>query len=285
MKLSERVGELRRDDRLGEEPVTIENQTRSLDALSDQHHLLRKAKWRAIAFVLAGFVPMFLILQYGPGLLLERLAQPWPVVIPAAIMLALAAGFEILFFKKNLLVALRQLGYGSSRVRAIIVALIISGIMLIFFPILSIITGARLSLNSGWLPTLVGIIVFNGFAEETLFRGYVFGNLQQENSFLRAGFISLILFAAVHLLLFVGNPPIIAIAGTLVAVTAAFPMAYLFERSGNTIWAPLILHIATHTIRLVDIPEPQYMQALIAWLVMQIFLPLLIFLFRNYIKV
>jgi membrane protease YdiL (CAAX protease family) len=157
-------------------------------------------------------------------------------------------------------------------------------VILLFFPVLSLATGARLSLNGDWLWTLAGIVVFNGFAEETLFRGYVFGNLRRGNSFLGAGLISLLFFAAAHLFLFIGNPFAIALAGTLVAVTAAFPMAYLFERGGNTIWAPVILHVAVHTIRLVSIPETLYMPAVLAWLVLQIFLPLLVFAFRKYLK-
>lgn len=92
------------------------------------------------------------------------------------------------------------------------------------------------------------------------------------------------LFAAAHLFLFVGNPFAIALAGTLVAVSAAFPLAYLFERGGSTIWAPAIFHVATHAIRLVAIPETLYTTAVTAWLVMEIGLPLLVFAFRKYLK-
>jgi membrane protease YdiL (CAAX protease family) len=241
-------------------------------------------QWKTLAKVLAGYIPLFLVLQYGPALLLPRLGQTWSVLISAAAMLCLAVVCQMLFFKRPPLQALLQLGYGRPRVRPIAVALLLSGVMLLFFPVLSLISSARLGLNSGWLWTLAVIIVFNGLAEETLFRGYVFGNLRRGNSFLRAGLISLLLFAAAHLFLFAGNPFIIALAATLVAVTAAFPMAYLFEQGGSTIWAPVIVHVATHAIRLVAIPEALYMPAVLAWLVMQIFLPLLVFAFRRYLK-
>ena len=240
--------------------------------------------WMTFAKVIAGFIPLFLILQFGPTLLLPRVGQFWSVIIPAAVMLCLAVGCEILLFKNRPLQALRQLGYGRPGGRAITVALILSGVMLLFFPVLSLVSGARLGLNSGWLWTLVGIVVFNGLAEETLFRGFVFGHLRQMSSFLRAGLISLLFFAAVHLFLFVGNPFAIALAGTLVSVTAAFPMAYLFERGGSTIWATVILHVAVHTIRLVAIPEALFMPVVLAWLVLQIFLPLLVFAFRRTLK-
>jgi membrane protease YdiL (CAAX protease family) len=252
--------------------------------LASQEISSRQDLWRTIGKVLAGFIPMYLVLQLGLSMLLPRLGSPWHMVIPAVAMLGLALGFEMLFFKRQPLQALRQLGYGFPRGRAVVVALILSGLMLLFFPILSLVTGARLSLNQDWLLTLAGIIVLNGLAEETLFRGYVFGNLRQGSSFLRAGFISLLLFAAVHLYLFIGNPWIIGLVGTLVAVASAFPIAYLFERGNSTIWAPVILHITTASIRLVTIPEGLYMPAAGAWLVLLIFLSLLVFAFHRYLK-
>jgi hypothetical protein len=89
------------------------------------------------------------------------------------------------------------------------------------------------------------------------------------------------IFAAVHLFLFVQNPFIIGLLGTLVAVVAAFPMAYLFERGRNTIWAPVIPHVAVHAIRLVDIPEASYMTVVIVWLVLQLAIPFLVFALRG----
>jgi membrane protease YdiL (CAAX protease family) len=265
--------------------MATEYSTDSSGVQAAQRKSAAQGTWRqTLIKVFAGFIPLFLILQFGPELLLPRVGQFWAVLIPAGVMLCLAFGFEMLLFADRPLQALRQLGYGRPRVRPIVVALLLSGVMLLFFPLLSLITGVRLSLNSGWLLTLAGIVVFNGLAEETLFRGYVFGHLRQKSTFLRAGLISLLFFAAAHLFLFVRNPFAIALAGTLVAVTAAFPMAYLFERGNYTIWAPVVLHVATHAIRLVAIPEAVYMPAVLAWLVMQIFLPLLVFAFRGFLK-
>jgi membrane protease YdiL (CAAX protease family) len=243
-----------------------------------------KQWWKALAKVVAGFIPLFAVLQFGPLFLLPRLSQPWPVVIPALAAVVLAVGFSMLFFRSGFLVAVLRLGYGRPRWRAIAVALVLSGLMLLFFPLLSLATGASLSLNADWLPVLVGIILFNGIAEETVFRGYVFGHMRRYSSFVRAAFVSLVLFAAVHLYLFVGNSFAIGLVATLAAVAAAFPMAYLFERGGNTIWAPVIVHVAVHSIRLVAIPEAVYTLAVMAWLVMATLLPLVVILFRKYLK-
>jgi hypothetical protein len=58
-------------------------------------------------------------------------------------------------------------------------------------------------------------------------------------------------------------------------------MAYLFERGNNTIWAPVVLHVATHAIRFVDISEPHYLTAVAVWLLLQVGMVFLVFLFLN----
>jgi membrane protease YdiL (CAAX protease family) len=198
-------------------------------------------------------------------------------------MLIAAVIFERYFFQRSGAQAFLALGFGRPAPRAILVAFIIAVIMLVFFPVFSLSTGAQITLKSDWLWILLAIIVLNGIGEETLFRGYVFGGLRREArmSFRQAGFISMIIFAAVHLLLFIGNPFFVGFFGTLIAVAAAFPMAHLFERGNNTIWAPVVLHVATHAIRLVDIPEPYYLTAVGIWLVMQIGMMFLVYAFLG----
>ena len=58
-------------------------------------------------------------------------------------------------------------------------------------------------------------------------------------------------------------------------------MAHLFERGNNTIWGPVILHVATHAIRLVDIAEPHYLTAVGIWLAMQIGMVFLVYAFLG----
>jgi membrane protease YdiL (CAAX protease family) len=226
---------------------------------------------------------MFVILELGVAFLAPRLDQTGAALIVTVIMVLVALLFERQAFKHNAAQGLRAIGYGKPNPRAILVAISIGLIMLAFFPIFSLVTGAQITLKADWLWILVGAIALNGIGEETLFRGYVFGGLRREAglSFRQAGFISMGIFAAVHLLLFVGNPFFVGLLGTLVAVSAAFPMAYLFERGNNTIWAPVVLHVATHMIRLVDISQPQYLTAVAIWLLLQIGMVFLVFLFLN----
>lgn len=91
----------------------------------------------------------------------------------------------------------------------------------------------------------------------------------------------MVIFAAVHLLLFIGNPFFVGLLGTLIAIASAFPMAFLFERGNNTIWAPALLHVGTHAIRLVDIAEPHYFTAVGIWLAMQIGMVFLVYTFLG----
>jgi len=238
---------------------------------------------RAITSILIGCTIMFVILELGVTWLAALLDQTWAALIVTAVMIFVALLFERQAFKHDAAQGLRAIGYGRPNPRAILVAVIIGLIMLVFFPIFSLVMGAQITLKANWLWILAGAIALNGIGEETLFRGYVFGGLRKEAglSFRRAGFISMAIFAAVHLLLFVGNPFFVGFLGTLIAVSAAFPMAYLFERGNNTIWAPVVLHVATHMIRLVDISEPEYLTAVGVWLLLQIGMVFLVYLFLN----
>ena len=238
---------------------------------------------RAIPSILVGCAMMFVILELGVTFLAALLDQTWAAMIVTAIMVLVALLFKRQAFKHKAAQSLRAIGFGRPNPRAILVAAIIGLSMLAFFPVFSLVTGTQITLKADWLWILVGIIVLNGIGEETLFRGYVFGGLRREAglSFRQAGFISMAIFVVVHLLLFVGNPFFVGLLGTLIAVAAAFPMAYLFERGNNTIWAPVVLHVATHSIRLLDISEPQYLTAVAIWLLLQIGMVFLVYLFLN----
>ena len=242
---------------------------------------------RSIIQILTGSAILFATLEIGVTWLAGQLNQIWAALIITVIMLILALVLEKFFFGLNPLDALRGLGYGIWNPRAVLAAAIIAMIMQMFFPLFSLATGAQITLKSDWLWILFGAIVLNGLGEETLFRGYIFGGLRVKAglTFRQAGLVSMVIFAAVHLLLFIGNPPIIAILGLIIAIAAAFPMAYLFERGNNTIWAPALLHVATHTIRLVDIPEPQYLTGVSIWLILQIGMVFLVYVFLgNFLK-
>jgi membrane protease YdiL (CAAX protease family) len=258
--------------------MATSNQPMALDKTNVTH-----SSRLAVFYILIGCFILFGILEIGVTRLSAAFDQTWAAMLTTMIMLTVAVILEKLFFKRGLAQGLSALGFGRSTAGALSVAGMIVALMLAFFPIYSFSTGAQISLKSGWWWILLSIVVFNGIGEETLFRGFVFGGLRRDASlsFRWAGFISMIIFAAVHLLLFLGNPFLVGLLGTIIAIASAFPMAYLFERGNNTIWAPVVLHTGTHAIRLVDIPEPYYLTAVAIWLVMQIGMVFLVYAFLG----
>jgi membrane protease YdiL (CAAX protease family) len=234
--------------------------------------------WR----IVLGAAVMYVVLQGGLTLLTPRLDQTLAAIGVAAAMMAVAFVIERWSFGRDAAHAFTALGLSRPRGRALAVSLAITAAMASFFPLYSLATGVPIELRADWLWVLLGAIALNGIAEETLFRGFVFGHLRQAGqSFWRAGFTSLLIFALVHLVLFATNPPLVATLALIVAIVAAFPLAFLYERAGNTIWAGVVLHVGAHLFRLVEIPEAQYMAVALTWLVLQVGVPFLVLVFAN----
>ena len=84
-----------------------------------------------------------------------------------------------------------------------------------------------------------------------------------------------------HLYLFTANPFVVAALATTLAVVAAFPFAFLYERAGRVIWAGVILHVAAHAFRLVEVPESQTMAVAAAWILFQFGAMFLVYAFRG----
>jgi membrane protease YdiL (CAAX protease family) len=237
---------------------------------------------RHLGRVLGGAALMFVILQGGLTLLVPRLDQTLSSLIVTAAMFGTVIAIERVIYRRGSLQAFAALGFGRPNPNALVAAVIIGVAMLAFFPIYSLATGTPISLKADWLWILLGAVVLNGLGEETLFRGFVFGHLRQAgHSFRRAGVISMTIFGAVHLFLFAGNPFVIAMLATLLAISAAFPFAFLYERAGNTIWAGVILHVAAHAFRLVSIPEAQTIAVGSAWIILQFAAVFLVYAFRG----
>ena len=69
----------------------------------------------------------------------------------------------------------------------------------------------------------------------------------------------------------------IALASVLLAVIISFPLAYLFELGGDTIWAPAILHFVIQaTVKVLVFSQGAESFAL-AWMAAGAIVPLLVF--------
>lgn len=105
---------------------------------------------RAIPSILIGCAMMFVMLELGVTWLAALLDQTWAALIVTAIMILVALLFERQAFKHNIVQGLRAIGYGKPNPRAILVAAIIGLILLGFFPIFSLVTGAQITLKADW---------------------------------------------------------------------------------------------------------------------------------------
>jgi membrane protease YdiL (CAAX protease family) len=230
--------------------------------------------------VLIGFVLLFLLLDRTP-LLLARWDLTTGFLVASAVLVIAAMGLDILLFRRTLPSAWRNLGLGCPEARTLVITALIGVLMMGFFPIFSWFTGASFALPEGWLWILVGLFALHGIAEEVLFRGFAFHNLRIGRTFGRAALLSPVLFGIAHLYLFTYMPPALALFATFLSLASAYPLAYLFERGNNTIWAPAVLHTQVHAISFFVIPEALVATTAIAWMIMWSVSVLLIYAFRK----
>jgi membrane protease YdiL (CAAX protease family) len=128
---------------------------------------------------------------------------------------------------------------------------------------------------------LIGLFAQAGIAEETLFRGYLFGHLRRRHTFWRTAALSMPPFVAVHLTMFVHLPWPVALASLLLAATIACPLAWLFELGGRTIWAPALLHaVVQGALKLVVVTEGSGLALAWTWMAACAVLPWSVFLLR-----
>ena len=149
---------------------------------------------------------------------------------------------EMVLFQHTPAQALRQLGYGRPRSGAIRLALLLTLPLWFTAPAYAWVTGTTLTLNPDLFALITSVVLINGLAEETIVRGFTFGHLREVKSFREAATISALLFAAQHLYLIFILGPVAGVAGIVFAAVVSYPMAYLFERGGRTLWGPGVMH-------------------------------------------
>ncbi len=91
------------------------------------------------------------------------------------------------------------------------------------------------------------VVVLVPVTEETLYRGLLFGGLYAKNKWL--GYIvSVVVFAAVHVIGYVGQYEITHLLLCLLQyVPAGIALAWAYEES-DTIWAPILMHMTINLI-------------------------------------
>jgi membrane protease YdiL (CAAX protease family) len=153
---------------------------------------------------------------------------------------------ERLLFSRTWRQAWQAVGFVQARLTALIIALLVSLPMWLFLPLLAWLQNTPIQLQPDWPALLVGVILVNGITEEVLHRGFVFGHLQQEYSFVRAAMLSALLFAAQHLYLVFSIGWTSGLASVVLAALLTFPLVYIYARGGNSLGGPAILHTSSN---------------------------------------
>jgi membrane protease YdiL (CAAX protease family) len=233
-------------------------------------------------FLLA-FIILF-ALFYGLSLLTSNFDWTWSRILICLVTVSGATLAWSLMKNAPLAQSFRDVGFGIPNWRVMGIAVVISALMLAFFPIYSSLASVDLPLKSNWPWVLIGIITGVGIAEETLFRGYVFGFLRERRTFLKAATLSMILFGTMHLLLLLWLPLPIAIAAIVLAILAAYPTAYLFETGNRTIWPSAILHTTALATNLFQIPAELAVSLSLLWIGIVVIGLILVFVIGGHFR-
>jgi membrane protease YdiL (CAAX protease family) len=185
---------------------------------------------------------------------------------------------EVVWFRRSITSAVHAVGLGRPRGQGLAVSALVSCLLLLVLPTFALATGAAVTTTAGWPWLVPGLLAQAGIAEETLFRGYLFGHLRIGRTFWRAATLSMLPFVAVHLVLFLTLPFWVAVAALMLAVAVSFPMAHLFELGGDTIWPAALVHaVVQGTIKVVVVSGEASGAFPFAWMLASAVLPFLVF--------
>lgn len=203
--------------------------------------------------MLLGLVAVFVLFQWVASELGSTRGEAG--VIVGVVVVGALLIVERLLFAESFAGAAKSIGLGRPKAIGMIVAIVIATLMGLSAMIFAWQTGTSFSLYPDWRLLMIGLFSQAGIAEESLFRGYLFGHLRQRHTFGKAVFFAAIPFVLVHLILFYQFPWSLAGASILLAIAMSFPFSKLFEIGGDTIWAPAIVHFATQAMAKLIVPE------------------------------
>jgi len=236
--------------------------------------------WLDWARFLVGFLVVFALFQWSATRMGSDRGQAGLIV--GAIVVTAALVFERVWFMPTIGAAARSLGLSVPRGAALVVAAVVSAGLLVVVPAYAALTGMHWRIRQDAIALVPGLFAQGGIAEEILFRGYLFGHLRKGRSFWRAAVLSMLPFVAVHMFMFLQLPWAVALAGLLLSVVIAFPMAHLFELGGHTIWPPALLHFVVQgTLKVVDLSGEGAASFPLVWIAASAVIPLAVFLLPN----
>jgi membrane protease YdiL (CAAX protease family) len=228
--------------------------------------------------LIAGLVAVFALFQWVAIALGSDRGQAG--VLVALVVVSATLAVERWLFGGTLRAAARAIGLGIPRLSGLVVAS--ASCVSLGFVLAAFMEASAASLTydgTSWL--LAGLFAQAGVAEESLFRGYLFGHLRRRLPFWHACFASMIPFVAIHLWLFISLPWPLAFASILLAAATSIPLAHLFELGGHTIWPPAFLHFTIQSVPKLFIPSDDATSTFpLTWMAASGILPLLVLLIR-----
>jgi len=241
---------------------------------------MKRGQWLKL---LIGLIAVFTLFQWLGDVLESDRGQVG--VIIGLFVAAATLGVERLFFSKSLKEAFFALGLGFPAFRGILTAVVVCLLLLLTIPVFASVMKVSFSFYDGWIWLVPGLFFQAGIAEETLFRGYLFGHIRQKRTFWKAAIFAALPFILVHLILFYSLPWAIAVVSILLSVVISFPLARLFELGGNTIWASAILHFVVQgTVKVLVVTGESGNFFPLFWIALCAVIPLLVFAVPNPLK-
>ena len=210
-----------------------------------ERHIEMPLKWERSRIVL-GLLIIYTVFESAAQWLESERGEAGLIVL--AIVLLTCLGVERAIFCQAIGRALRSLGLGRPAARGWIVAIGVVAALLLILVALARSSAVSLEITADALQLMPGLFAQGGVAEETLFRGYLYRHFRMRRSAWHAGTLAMLPFAAVHVLLFLVLPWHIALIALLAAAALSFPLAHLFEISGNSLWPPALVHFAIQAV-------------------------------------
>ena len=165
----------------------------------------------------------------------------WGLLVCVVVLLTILLADRVLF-RRPVAAAIQTLALRRPRFRGLLAAAAVSALLLSTIAAFAWTTEGSVGFYPGWPWLVPGLFAQAGIAEEALFRGYLFGRVRIGRSFWTAAALSALPFVLVHLLMFATMPWPVATAAILLAAVLSFPLAWLFDLSGQAIWPPALLH-------------------------------------------
>jgi membrane protease YdiL (CAAX protease family) len=199
-------------------------------------------------------------------------------LLVCGVVLALALAAERVLTRAPLRECVRALGLRRPVLRTLLAAVGLSAALLACLPLLAALTNVELAMRASALWLALGMLAQGGVAEEALFRGFMYRHLRETRTFWRAATLSAVPFAAAHLTLLWSLDLGVALLALAMAIAWSFPLAWLFDRAGGSIWPGAILHaVMQGGIKVLADDSPAFQNLAIAWVAVGLAAPWLFF--------